>query len=82
MSKLSERLSRLERDAATHRQDAQCDYCRDWPSVCSVTLEEDGTEAWATEQPHQCPRCGWVATCVTFEIVSDWRNVALPRTGR
>ena len=79
---LKTRLERLERDIADRIRTTQCDHCRDWPSVCARKIDVDGTETWETEEPRECPRCGWCAHLVTFEIIKDWRSVSVPSRGR
>lgn len=82
MRSLRDRLSRLERASTEQRGETQCDACRSWTPVCVQRVDVDGTETWETEQPRECPRCGWVAHVVVFTIVADWRSVTAPRRGR
>ena len=83
MRNLTRRLDRLERDSAARLRTTRCEHCRAWPSVCWVTIDDaEGTETWGTEQPRECPRCGWVAHLVTFHVVHDWRSVTVPSRGR
>ena len=83
MKNLKDRLARLEQASAARLRSTQCDDCREWPSVCWVTVDDaDGTETWETDRPKECPRCGWVADLVLFHIVDDWRSVTPPSRGR
>jgi hypothetical protein len=78
MKNLKDRLARLEQESAARRRSTQCSTCRDWPAVCWMTVDTDGTEIWETEEPRECPHCGWVATVVVFHTIADWRSVTPP----
>jgi hypothetical protein len=82
MKNLKDRLARLEQASAARRRSTQCESCHDWPAVCWVTVDTDGTETWKTDPPRACPRCGWIAELVVFHIVEDWRGVTPPSRGR
>ena len=76
MRNLKDRLGRLERDSAERLRTVQCNSCRDWPRVCVKRVEVDGTEIWETDQPQECPNCGWIADLVILQIAADWRAVS------
>ena len=82
MRNLKSRLDRLEREAGEQLRTVQCDDCRDWPFVCVQRIDVDGAETWETEEPRQCPSCGWTAVVVVFHILKDWRGVTPPSRGR
>jgi hypothetical protein len=82
MKNLKDRLARLEQEAAARLRSTQCDTCRDWPFVCMQRIDVDGSVTWDTEEPRQCPNCGWTAVVVVFHIVADWRSVSPPSRGR
>ena len=76
MRNLKDRLDRLEQDSAERLRTVQCGQCRDWRPVCVKRIDADGTETWETDQPQECPNCGWTADLVVLQIAADWRSVS------
>ena len=81
MRSLKARLDRLEREAGEQLRAVQCEHCQDWPFVC-VKRIDGASETWETEEPRECPNCGWVAVVVALHIIENWRGVTAPSRGR
>jgi hypothetical protein len=82
MRNLKTRRDRLEQESVARLGSKQCDNCRDWRSICVQRIEADSTEVWETEEPRECPVCGWQPVLVAFHIVDDWRSVTPPSRRR